>query len=81
MRKRRKTPGLFMKRMVAVLIAAALIYTVVIIVVFIKVGSEPSTLTENVFQFLSVEGGAMALIRSVKSVTEKKKNSDTEVKG
>lgn len=70
-----------MKRMVAVLIAAALIYTVVIIVVFIKVGSEPSTLTENVFQFLSVEGGAMALIRSVKSVTEKKKNSDTEVKG
>lgn len=27
--------------------------------------------TENVFRFLSVEGGAMALIKSVKTVTKK----------
>ncbi len=31
---------------------------------------------ENVFRFLSVEGGAMALIKSVKTVT--KKRSDIE---
>ena len=28
-------------------------------------------MTENVFRFLSVEGGAMALIKSVKTVTKK----------
>ena len=39
--------------------------------VFVRVGAEPSTLTENVFRFLSVEGGAMALIKSVKTVTKK----------
>ena len=41
------------------------------IIVFVRVGAEPSTLTENVFRFLSVEGGAMALIKSVKTVTKK----------
>lgn len=40
-------------------------------IVFVRVGAEPSTLTENVFRFLSVEGGAMALIKSVKTVTKK----------
>ena len=44
---------------------------VVAIIVFVRVGAEPSTLTENVFRFLSVEGGAMALIKSVKTVTKK----------
>lgn len=42
-----------------------------IVIVFVRVGAEPSTLTENVFRFLSVEGGAMALIKSVKTVTKK----------
>ena len=32
---------------------------------------------ENVFRFLSVEGGAMALIKSVKTVT-KRKSSGTD---
>lgn len=50
---------------------AAFIFTVVMIVVFLRVGSEPSTLIENVFRFLSVEGGAMALIKSVKTVKGK----------
>ena len=58
--------GLFMKRVVFTLILAAFIFTVVMIFVFLRMGSEPSTLIENVFRFLSVEGGAMALIKSVK---------------
>lgn len=45
--------------------------SVVMIYVFVRTGSEPSTLIENVFRFLSVEGGAMALIKSVKTVTKK----------
>lgn len=79
MSRKKKTPGLFMKKVVMAMIVVALLYTVVMIFVFIKVGSEPATLTENVFRFLSVEGGAMALIRSVKSVTETKSKSGTEV--
>ena len=67
----KKVSGLFMKRVVFTLILAAFIYTVVAIIVFVRVGAEPSTLTENVFRFLSVEGGAMALIKSVKTVTKK----------
>ena len=79
MSRKKKTPGLFMKKVVIAMIVVALLYTVVMIFVFIKVGSEPATLTENVFRFLSVEGGAMALIRSVKSVTGTKSKSGTEV--
>ena len=67
----KKVSGLFMKRVVFTMILAAFIYTVVAIIVFVRVGAEPSTLTENVFRFLSVEGGAMALIKSVKTVTKK----------
>ena len=67
----KKVSGLFMKRVVFTMILAAFIFTVVMIVVFLRVGSEPSTLIENVFRFLSVEGGAMALIKSVKTVKGK----------
>ena len=65
-----------MNRVVIAMILAAFIFTVVMIFVFVRTGSEPSTLIENVFRFLSVEGGAMALIKSVKTVT--KKRSDIE---
>ena len=63
--KKRKVSGQFMNRVVIAMILAALIFTVVMIFVFVRTGSEPSTLIENVFRFLSVEGGAMALIKSV----------------
>jgi uncharacterized membrane protein len=69
-----KVSGKFMNRVVICMILAALIFTVVIIIVFVRVGSEPSTLIENVFRFLSVESGAMALIKSVKTVTKTKSN-------
>lgn len=65
-----KVSGQFMNRVVICMILAALIYTIVAIIVFVRVGSEPSTLTENVFKFLSVEGGAMALIKIGKTATK-----------
>lgn len=74
-----KVSGLFMKRVVFTMILAAFIFTVVMIIVFLRVGSEPSTLIENVFRFLSVEGGAMALIKSVKAVTGKKSNGESDI--
>ena len=70
-KRKNKVSGQFMNRVVICMILAAFIYTVVAIMVFVRVGAEPSTLTENVFRFLSVEGGAMALIKSVKTVTKK----------
>ena len=39
----KKVSGLFMKRVVFTLILAAFIYTVVAIIVFVRVGAEPST--------------------------------------
>ncbi len=76
--KKRKVSGQFMNRVVIAMILAALIFTVVMIFVFVRTGSEPSTLIENVFRFLSVEGGAMALIKSVKTVTKKRSDRESE---
>ena len=71
-KQKNKVSGRFMNRVVICMILAAFIFTVTMIIVFVRVGSEPSTLIENVFRFLSVEGGAMALIKSVKTVTKRK---------
>lgn len=73
-----KVAGQFMKIVVTCEVLAALSFTVVMIIVFMRVGSEPSTLIENVFRYLSIEGGAMALIKSVKTVTKSKSDSSTE---
>lgn len=78
-KRENKVSGQFMNRVVVCMILAALIFTVVVIIVFVRVGQEPSTLIENVFRFLSVEGGAMALIKSVKTVT-KRKDTDRQHK-
>lgn len=67
-----KIPGRFMNQIVIADILAALIFTVVIIVVFVKTGQEPSTLVENVFRFLSVEGGVMGLIKVSKTILKSK---------
>lgn len=75
---KKKVPGQFMNRVVIIMILAAFIFTVAMIIVFIRVGSEPSTLIENVFRFLSVEGGALALIKSVKTVTKQRSNDESE---
>lgn len=78
-----KISGRFMNRIVVADILAALIFTVVMIVVFMKTGSEPSTLIQNVFQFLSVEGGVMGLIKVsktfLKSKEDKKQDNSSEL--
>ena len=53
-KRKNKVSGQFMNRVVICMILAAFIYTVVAIIVFVR-----------------VEGGAMALIKSVKTVTKK----------
>lgn len=73
-----KISGRFMKRVVFTMILAAFVFTVTMIIVFVRTGAEPSTLIENVFKFLSVEGGAMALIKSVKMVTKRNEKEESE---
>lgn len=73
-----KISGRFMNRIVIADILAALIFTVVMIVVFIKTGSEPSTLIQNVFQFLSVEGGVMGLIKVSKTMLKSKEDKENK---
>jgi hypothetical protein len=77
-KRKNKVSGQFMNRVVICMILAAFIFTVVMIIVFVRIGQEPSTLIENVFRFLSVEGGALALIKSVKTVTKKKSDKQHE---
>lgn len=77
-KQKNKVSGQFMKRVVFTTILAAFVFTVIMIIVFMRTGSEPSTLIENVFQFLSVEGGAMALIKSVKTLAKKKEESENQ---
>lgn len=78
-----KISGRFMNRIVIADFLAALIFTIVMIVVFVKTGSEPSTLIQNVFQFLSVEGGVMGLIKVsktfLKSKEDKKQDNSSEL--
>ena len=69
-KQKNKISGQFMNRVVVTLILVAFIFTVIMIIVFVRTGAEPSTLIEKVFGFLSVEGGALALIKSVKTVTK-----------
>lgn len=73
-----KISGRFMNRIVIADILAALIFTVVMIVVFVKTGSEPSTLIQNVFQFLSVEGGVMGLIKVSKTLLKSKESKENK---
>ena len=80
-KQKNKVSGQFMNRVVICMILAAFIFTVTMTIVFVQVGSEPSTLIENVFRFLSVEGGAMALIKSVNTVTRRKSGgTDKEIR-
>lgn len=75
-KRKNKVSGQFMNRIVMCDIFAALIFTVVMVILFARTGSESSTLIENVFRFLSVEGGAMALIKVSKTVTKPKATTE-----
>ena len=79
-KQKNKVSGQFMNRVVIILILAAFIFTVTMIIVFVETGSEPSTLIEKVFGFLSVEGGALALIKSVKTMTNSNKKAKKQSK-
>ena len=59
--------GRFSKILLIGMMSFLLIFVVTILYLFRSTGSEPSTLISCVFAFCSVEGGALAWIKTMKS--------------
>lgn len=62
-----KKKGRFSKILLVGMMSFLLIFVVSILYLFKSTGSEPSTLISCVFAFCSVEGGALAWIKTIKS--------------
>ena len=74
-RKRKSDPARFSKKVVAAVLVAVVIFTVAMVVVYIKTGGVPDTLVTAFFAFAGGEAGALGLIRYGKA---KYTNSDND---
>ena len=70
-RKRKSDPTRFSKKVVAAVLVAVVIFTVAMVVVYIKTGGVPDTLVTAFFAFAGGEAGALGLIRFGKAKYEK----------
>lgn len=68
-RKSKKAPDKTMDLILIVMSLFLVAFVVTMIVVFLRVGSEPSTLIGCVFTACTAEGGFMAMIKSTKMKT------------
>lgn len=59
--------GKFSKYIIIGMFVFLLGFVSVVLYLFMKTGNEPSTLISCVFAFCSVEGGALALIKTIKT--------------
>jgi hypothetical protein len=66
--------------MTAMLVFLAL-FVVAVLYISYKTGTEPSTLVASVFAFCGVEGGCLALIKSVETTSDKKKSTKKKKQG
>ena len=76
-RKRKSDPARFSKKVVAAVLVAVVIFTVAMVVVYIKTGGVPDTLVTAFFAFAGGEAGALGLIRYGKAKYDTTNNSDT----
>ena len=74
-RKRKSDPTRFSKKVVAAVLVAVVIFTVAMVVVYIKTGGVPDTLVTAFFAFAGGEAGALGLIRFGKAKYEKHTSS------
>lgn len=76
-RKRKSDPARFSKKVVAAVLVAVVIFTVAMVVVYIKTGGVPDTLVTAFFAFAGGEAGALGLIRYGKArYTDTNNSSD-----
>ena len=74
-RKRKTSSNRFSKKVVPAILVAVVIFTVAMVVVYIKTGGVPDTLVASFFAFAGGEAGALGLIRYGKA---KYTNSDSD---
>lgn len=63
----------FSKKIMVSMLVFLVLFVLAVLFITYKTGSEPSTLVASVFAFCGVEGGCLALIKSVETTAEKKK--------
>lgn len=76
MAKKTKEPMRFSKKVIIVMFATMILFTVTMIVTFWKYQAVPDSLIEPFFAFFGIEGGSLGIIKVAETVADKfeKKN-------
>jgi hypothetical protein len=76
MAKKTKEPMRFSKKVIILMFATMILFTVTMIVTFWKYQAVPDSLIEPFFGFFGIEGGSLGIIKVAETVAEKfeKKN-------
>jgi hypothetical protein len=76
MAKKTKEPMRFSKKVIILMFATMILFTVTMIVTFWKYQAVPDSLIEPFFGFFGIEGGALGIIKVAETVADKfeKKN-------
>lgn len=74
--KKTKEPMRFSKKIIIVMFATMILFTVTMIVTFWKYQAVPDSLIEPFFAFFGIEGGSLGIIKVAETVADKfeKKN-------
>lgn len=74
--KKTKEPMRFSKKIIVVMFATMILFTVTMIVTFWKYQAVPDSLIEPFFAFFGIEGGSLGIIKVAETVADKfeKKN-------
>jgi hypothetical protein len=71
MAKKVKEPMRFSKKVIILMFATMILFTVTMIVTFWKYQAVPDSLIEPFFAFFGIEGGALGIIKVAETVAEK----------
>jgi hypothetical protein len=70
-KKKSKEPMKFSKKIIILMFATMILFTLTMIITFWKHESVPDALIEPFFAFFGVEGGALGVIRVSENIAEK----------
>ena len=71
MAKKVKEPMRFSKKVIILMFATMILFTVTMIVTFWKYQAVPDSLIEPFFAFFGIEGGALGIIKVAETVADK----------
>lgn len=70
----------FSKKVITSMLVFLVLFTIAVLFISFKTGSEPSSLVVSVFGFCGIEGGCLALIKSAEAKAEKKPSTKKKSK-